>query len=246
MSENGNETWIEKIQKLLNQAEGTDNPDEAETFAEAAQRLMLKHSIDEAALAAYRGDQRREEVIKVKMTFTGTMASANTKLAHCVALGLGLKSVQSRDWQVKSTVHVYIVGFETDARMAEVLIASLMIQANRAAAKRMDPYMARQQRFKWKRSFVMGFGEEVCRRLDAMRKSVVKEATDADADGRLLPALMDREQQLTSEFNLLFPNLRYTRSRSSQDWGGYGAGGQAGRDADINQPRIGSRKALGR
>ena len=48
-----NDSMIEKIQKLLNHAEGTDNEAEQVAFIEKAQLLMQQYAIDQETVKAY-------------------------------------------------------------------------------------------------------------------------------------------------------------------------------------------------
>lgn len=68
------EKILDRVQKLLNQANGTDNEAERETFFEKASALMLEHQINESMLAMRAGQTapKRREPIFEDMEFIST------------------------------------------------------------------------------------------------------------------------------------------------------------------------------
>jgi hypothetical protein len=241
------ERWIDKIQALLAKAEGTDNEAEAETFTAGAMNLMIKHAVEEAELQG-RCQSPMDKIVKRRIHFGGIFARSYRDLMAGVGRALGFKTVFHNTYG-KSGLEATWVGFESELDDGEVLLTSLQIQIARLMPKAVKEYeeergwpMAKQEKYVWRRSFIEMFDLVVCRRLQETRKRVIDEH---DKDGSLLPVLANRETLVEQEYAQMFPNLRAARTSSRQyHSGGGGAGGNAGRAADIGTPQVANRKAI--
>lgn len=235
-----------RIGNLLKKAEGTDNDHEAEAFFAKAYALMVEHEISEmqARLAAG-GNVKPDEIIRHQWHFSGTMSSALASMATNIGYGLGFMPLIRKD---RSNMYLTWYGFETDIKDAIVLFNSLQIQGARLqrvalqAEIRRRGGMDRQSQFKFKRSFLEGFGQRVAARIKESRT----QAYEAAEGGSLLPALIDKNKQVVRHVETIFPNMKFSR-RSSQhnDFSGRSAGRSAGDKADIGQRQMANRKALG-
>jgi len=173
---------IELISQLLNKAEST-TPEEAEALTEHAERLMVKYAIDQAVIDERRSKQggASEEIIEVRIEFTGAYRGEMLNLAANVVYGLGvLRCMQNTRGKSFS---FWIIGFESDVEQAKVLITSLQVQsavAVRAWWKgQKDIYTHRTSydQEKARRSFVHGFGTGAGARISASRQQAVQEAS---------------------------------------------------------------------
>ncbi|CAM5363643.1 hypothetical protein SBADM41S_08730 [Streptomyces badius] len=114
-----------RIRALLAKAEATGFPEEAEALSAKA-KLMARHSVDEALLAAGRPSPETPGACRIgveppyeqaKAVLLDAVAAAN----HCRGLEpLGFSTV---------------VGFETDLEAVELLYTSLLVQATTAMTK---------------------------------------------------------------------------------------------------------------
>lgn len=240
--------FIDQIMKILAKAEGTDNPDEAETFFAAATRLMEKHSINDAMLQAA-GKAQQDEIGFITIEFGSTYWAAWKSSSAAIGFAFGFKCLVMQNSKNGS---MRWFGWKRDLANAELIWASLLIQAERASRNFLESYQSpsylstsekREDRFKAKRSFITGFGTQVARRIEEQRKLTKNEAVESDGSGDLLPVLVSREKQLDDYFDEI-PTQALRRTRLSHNSRGYGAGMDAGDRADIGNKRVSGQKAL--
>jgi hypothetical protein len=244
VSETGTNRWIDKVQKLLNLAEDKGaSPEEAEAFAAKAEELMIRHAID-AAMLQELGGKKTDVIVQKRIGFGGIFSTADRSLANRVGEAFGFKVLQSK----AGPKHYAIwVGFESETRDAEILVASLLIQSRRALEPQATMWRARgcdkQELYVLRRSFIDAFGSAAAKRVAESRRQITAEV--ADKDNRLLPVLASREQLVQAEYEAMFPNVRPGRAVSRRySYAGAVAGAEAGAKADINSKKLGVRKQL--
>jgi hypothetical protein len=224
---------LARVRKLLAVAEHPNTPpEEADNAARAAERLIVKHAIDEALLEAAAHTKTRPETRT--MIVEAPYASAKTSLAGAVASAHGVRAIVTRGAE---GVRVIFVGFPADLAVVDLLYTSLLLQATTSV--RRQPQRDRA----FRRAFLIGFAAQVGERLRETRRQVVanvgKESTAI--------ALRDRQQDVEDAVRARFPHLRTTRTTVS-DRGGLLAGRRSGANADLaSGARIaGSRTAINR
>lgn len=122
---------LERIAKLLNQAENAGTEAEAAVFMAKAQTLATTYSVDLARARHITIDKQKT----VPVQRTVTIGTAGTRgLRTLVDLYLGIASAND----IKCTIahnatRVYAVGFAEDLDVAEALYASLLTQQAKAA-----------------------------------------------------------------------------------------------------------------
>lgn len=165
-----------KIAGLLAQAEGTDNPLEAEAFQRQAEKLMAKYSIDQAVIDAKKAQGDREQIVTRKIFTTGGMAAAQQSLIHSVAMANGLQCFYSATGGKAREAWVYIVGFQSDVDMLHDMCTSLLVQADHALKSwvKANPWVRQQPSGGWldKKQFVRSFGAGVAERFMKNRREV--------------------------------------------------------------------------
>ncbi len=242
------ETWLDKIQKLLAKAERTDSQEEAEAFSAKAQELMLRHAIDQATLEAFTGTKRQDKVIEITIPHKGIFRSAQRYMTSRIGKAFGFKTLQLK---LGNTDYAYWIGFESDVRDAEVIAASLLIQAHNAMTRKAEEWKQwgydKQELYVARRSFLQTFGETVGKRIAETRKRVEAEVAAEVGENKLLPVLVSRDEQINVTFQAMYPDVKKGR-RSSQrfDFGAGRAGRDAGSRADIGSPAVAPRKAVSR
>lgn len=244
-----------KIAALLAKAEDASlSQAEAEAFSRKAEELMIRWGVDEAVLAAVRtnGKTTVEPIVRYEFGDMGsTMQPANVRLVWLIAQGLGLRSYVHHHGNVQT---VFVVGFESDVHRAQLLVASLRLQATTALGlwwRGKDPadprivdrkfWMNRGDQTAARRQFVISFGVAVKNRLEAMRITVVAEkGTGAEL------AVRDRGSLVDAWMDENVGKLRSGRAiRGSYD--GAAAGRAAGGRASLDSPAVrGGRKSVGR
>jgi hypothetical protein len=232
----------DKIAKLLRQAEGTDNEDEARTFTAHAAALMVRHGIDQARVEALMApdDARREEIRTVAIKMTGSYRVALRRLAFSVVSGLGTCRefyVSHRNYDV-----FYVVGHASDVDAAMVLITSIGMQSSDALKRWWADerwwYDTPNERFRARRQFLISFGEGVRDRLMIQRRGTEAEAELAEPGTAL--AIVSRAAHLDVHMADRHPDIRKVRSRMVGDGNARDAGRRAGRLARVNEAEVGS------
>ncbi|GAC56568.1 hypothetical protein GOHSU_08_00960 [Gordonia hirsuta DSM 44140 = NBRC 16056] len=118
---------LTRIGGLLRQAEGTDNPHEAEAFLAAAQRLATASSIDLAVARSHDPALRtRSTPISRKVTI-GPAGKRGLRTYVQLFVHIGRANDLTCDVASNST-YVIAYGFESDLDTVEALYASLVVQ----------------------------------------------------------------------------------------------------------------------
>jgi len=141
------EKIINRVRKLLAQAEGTDNEHEAATFMAAAMATMERHALDEALVRAGAGEAPPEIttwqwVVQGHSDHNLAWATAAWNVAHA----LGCEGVMTRSsgddyaqlFGIKNqneTLTLHLFGTASAIEHSQLLIASLSLQWEAAAKK---------------------------------------------------------------------------------------------------------------
>jgi hypothetical protein len=228
---------LEKIRALLDKAESTAYPEEAEALTIKAIELMEKYRIDEAMIADARPAQDRGKIIAVRIKVgAGPYVNARIDLANQIAMAQSVKLVIYTGYNGKS---IELNGYETDVAMTEMLYTSLLVQATRALAspevKASKPGYVHGTAFS--RSFLISFAHRIGQRLREANKTVA--ANHDTGDGRSVAlVLADRQADVEADVLRRHGKLRSARpaARSSSQEGGW-AGRDAADRADLSTNR---------
>jgi hypothetical protein len=243
---------LARIAALLRQAEGTENPHEADAFMGAAQRLATAASID---LAVARSHAAKRSPAQAPTQRTVTIGTAGTRglrtYAQLFVLIAAANDVRC-DIATNSTF-LYAYGFTEDIDATHALYASLVVQMVRAS----DTYLASGAHrptptITARLNFQLAFGVRVGQRLAEAREQAKQEVTKdrSRAPGTAI-ALRDKEVELRDHYRSA-SRARGTWRASSASAGcssaARRAGDRAGRRARLgNSPELsGARSALDR
>ncbi len=171
---------VDRVGKLLAQAEGTDNEHEAAAFVERAQQLATTYAVDlERARARQherRGGRDSEPLVQEKIAVGERGRRGNR---HRVLLYVAV--ARPNDVLV-NVAHdsTYVLGFghRSDLDVVERLWASLAVQMTAAAQRRLDRGQHRQDgvaALTWRLSFYDGYVQVVAERLAHARASAVRQ-----------------------------------------------------------------------
>jgi hypothetical protein len=208
---------LARVRKLLAVAEHPATPaGEADNAAQAAERLILKHAIDEALLDA-KSDHRSKPELRT-IDIDAPYVSAKLVLLANVA-GAHNVEVVSRE----GSASAFMVGFPSDLEAVELLYTSLLLQAAGAMLRQRNTGRA------FRRAFLIGFASEVGRRLAEMRAEVVAETGGTTTE----IALRGRQDEVEAAMHEHFPRLG-TKKTSISDGGGLIAGQQSGATANLS------------
>ncbi|AKS31815.1 DUF2786 domain-containing protein [Mycolicibacterium goodii] len=232
---------LARIAALLRQAEGTDNPHEAEAFMAAAQRLATATSID-LALARAHSDKRTRAQMPVQRTIT--IGQAGTKgLRTYVHLFVLIAQANDVKCDVASnSTFVYAYGFAEDIDTTHALYTSLVMQMVRASeayiasgAHRPTPTITARLNFQ------LAFGARVGQRLAAARDEARQEADESDRPGTAL-ALRDKDIELKSFYRQASQARGTWRATSAS--AGYSSAARRAGDRAGRRARLGPTEEL--
>ncbi|GAB3409202.1 DUF2786 domain-containing protein [Flindersiella endophytica] len=206
------EKVLARIRALLAKAESTDFPEEAEALSSKAQELMAKFSLDRTLVdASVEGSPAGAQPLARRIWLDAPYVSAKIHLVSAVATANRCRTVFTPDFGFTT-----ILGDEVDLRLVELLATSLLLQANRAML-RAGRGQSRIRSFR--QSFLIAYATRVGERLHEAAAATEREA-DAAANGRLLPALAKRGEQVEALVQDLFPRLtnRDVRVSNREGW----------------------------
>ncbi len=207
---------LARVRGLLAKAESTQFPEEAEALSAKAQELMSRYAFEQAVVEAV--EDRPQDAAARRLWLTGPYQGPKAQLVDAVATANRCRAVFYARLGC-----VAVVGHETDLDIAELLAASLHVQAGRAMAH--APSRSRAYRH----SFLVAYAHRIRQRLDP--------ATRADStDTRLVPVLTARKLAVDVKFAALFPGIRVRRS-SVSNAPGWTAGLAAADQADLHPHR---------
>lgn len=230
------------IRGLLTKAEASEFPEEAEAFFAKASELIARYAIDEAMIWAAQDTSVRSVPQEIQLVVEAPYVSQKGVLIGAVAHAHGCQTVAmaSTDHAGKAIRVISVVGFASDLKWVETLVTSLLLQLGRALLHGQPAGLTASRSAAWRRSFIIGFSEEVSERLTADRVSV------ANDESSTALVLIDREAQVNSELRRRYPRVRTTWVSSGSSSHGRDAGRAAGRDAALTKDSLGGRRSLPR
>jgi hypothetical protein len=246
------------IRSLLAKAEATDYPEEAEAFFAKASELISRWAIDEAMVWAGADRAGREQPDELQLVVHSPYLPQKAVLIGSVARAHGCRAVRLVGGPGNRSEVISVIGFPSELRWVETLATSLLVQLTSAMLSRCPKGMSASQSASWRRSFIIGFAEEVGTRLERDRDTAADEKdTDRrrgdDLDGAPAAArsasvamvLASRADEVDQDFRRRHPYVRSSWASSGRSATGRRAGQQAGREASLTRNGIGARRSLG-
>ncbi len=244
------------VRALLAKAEASEYPEEAEAFFAKASELIARFAIDEALVWA--GSAERDQPDEVRLVIHAPYLAQKAVLVHAVAVAHGCQSVRLLSGPGHRSEVISVVGFPGDLRWVETLVTSLLVQLTSSMLARCPEGLTSSGSAGWRRSFIMGFAEEVSARLRADRdaaagaagaagSSVAGEGGAADA-GRgpsVALVLAERSGEVRDEFRRRYPSVRSAWASRGSSAEGRRAGRRAGKEASLGRDAVGGRRGLG-
>ncbi|MFW0786100.1 DUF2786 domain-containing protein [Gordonia sp. CPCC 206044] len=198
---------LTRIAALLRQAEGTDNPHEAETFMQAAQRLATTASIDLAVARAHDPAAQARTTPLSRQIAIGEAGKRGLKTYVQLFVAIARANDVTVDVAGNSTF-VLAYGFEADIDTCEALYTSLVVQMVAASdgylrsgaykGEQFSRVVTRGSGWRARRvvetkplspitarlNFQSAFAERIGTRLGEARAQARAQALDADAENR--------------------------------------------------------------
>jgi len=243
------ERLLDKIGKLLAQAEGTDNEHEAEAFVTRAQELATAYAVD-LELARARQAARRLKAIEETFEQRKLTIGAKGKRGNKQLVFLYLAVAQTNDVIVNvATDSTFVIGFgyPADLDVVEQLWASLATQMASAGARRLrQGEHGSIHATSWRLSFYEGWVHAVQTRLATARERALQQPTQTGTTGALV--LRDKVERVKafhdqeSEARGTWRGGRGDRRVHGSAWR---AGEQDGRNARLGEPEVEQRRQIG-
>lgn len=231
-------TKLEKIRALLDKAESTANlfPAEAEALTNKAIELMERYRIDEAMIADSKPPQDRGKIIEKRiLAGAGPYVNARVRLATLIGEAHSVRTLMNTEYRGRV---LYLIGYETDVELTEMLYTSLLVQATSALnspdVKASKPGYVHGTAFG--RSFLIAFADVIGNRL----REATRTAAEAQAGtGRSVAlVLADRTTDVDDDVLRRYGKLRVARPMTAgSSFEGTLAGVRAGNDADLGTNR---------
>lgn len=241
------EQKLEVIRKLLAKAERAATPEEADAYNVKAAEMMARHGVDAAMVAARPNGGSRDEVGSIRLSMTDPYSTEKAQLAYGVARAMGCQLVQHVGHGRSRVDAVTVMGFRSDLQRVELTFTSLLLQATRSVVRQRPPEWSRESPAAFRRTYLVGFTNEVHRRLVAAERGAVEQHDATAHTGAPSAALVvaDRRAIVDRAYGQQYGHLKAGRRRQLSG-SGYRAGTEAGRRADVGQRRVGDhRRALG-
>lgn len=230
---------LERVRRMLAQAESTPYEAEAETFTAAAQSLMTRHSLDIAMLSAST-DPHTDEAMPTRVWVERPYEKEKVQLLQVVADANRCRTV----WSV-GFGFVTVVGHAADLAAVETIFTSLLLQATRAmlGAGSQVTHSGTSRTRRFRSSFLTAYAVRIGARLrEAVRtetRSVIDETAFAPSAGdggtsRALARVLDeRSAHVHALVDRLFPTVVHKQSRMTTDAQGWAAGQRAADSASL-------------
>lgn len=235
------------IRGLLAKAEATEFPEEAEAFFDKASELIARYAVDEALLWAT-DTTARESPTELRLVVHAPYLGQKAVLVGRVAAAHGCRAIRFGSGSARDGEVMAIVGFPSDLRWVETLVTSLLVQLTAAMLAACPQGLGSARSAGWRRSFIIGFADEVGSRLQvdrevAARDADVRSAARRERDSVAL-VLVERSEVVRDEFRRRFPSVQTSRTSSGSSRAGHVAGRSAGRDAALSRHSVGVRRSL--
>ena len=233
------ESLVQRVRKLLDKAERTDNPHESEAFARKAAELVAQHRIDPEHLSSAPGAPRDELRIVELNLGRGAYTRGRLALLTAVAEPHDVKVVFRAT--PEGTI-AYAAGHSTDLDVVEVMYHSLHQQASSQMASIRKGTGAATQRFR--RSFLFGFADRLGEIVADSRRRVESSVAASEATGTTV-ALRERTERVDEFVVSEWGRVRSAARPSPVQPTGYSSGVAAAERADVGRSRLRARRAIG-
>ncbi|QGG94721.1 DUF2786 domain-containing protein [Actinomarinicola tropica] len=238
------DTVLRRIRGLLDQAERTSFPSEAEAFAAKAAEMMARHHVDVAMLERTRRE-RGGGVVEVDVELgRGQYVRARLELLGQVAEAYDCRVLTSSAPRGRVG---HVIGHAADVEQTELMYTSLLVQATRAAAA--EPVPRGHAGVTFRRGFLLGFAARVGERLAAQAARAARHAEQEHADGdptapSVALVLADRRQSVDDWVADRYRHLRRLDRAAPVSTHAVERGTRAGDRADLGGRAVDGGRAM--
>jgi hypothetical protein len=205
---------LAKVRALLAKAESTEFPKESEALSAKAQELISTYALDDLAAQADAGAGAPEQPLVVRrLWIEAPYVSAKSMLVDAVADANHCKCVLSEQLGFAT-----LVGRPLDVDAVELLVTSLLVQADRAMLHhRGQGGSARSRTTSFRRSFLISYAVRIGERL---HETAADSLATSARSGELVPVVAQVEQRVREATEQLFPHVveRSVRIGNAMGW----------------------------
>jgi len=221
---------IRKVEFLLERAQGSSYPAEAESCQRKAQELMTKYQLESSQLF---GVKRDETIIRRDVKMTGAYAIDRITLLNSIAR-------QNFCRVLRGSGYAVIYGYESDIELSLAMFRMLEVDMANQMTLALNEYRSlggKANAKSWKKSFMAGYANTISERLRDSKREYVDAST-----GIYALAVRDKEQMIASYFEGVSKSSGASRTLSSTS--GWSSGKSSADRADLGQTRISYTRAL--
>lgn len=228
---------IDKIKKLMALADKNSGATEAEmeTALAMAQALMMKHAIDEDAIA----DKPAPGVIEKKLD--GEFRPWMSALAMAAGALNMTKTLESK-WSGRNRTSFYFVGRPEGIEASELLFQQLIKEVNRLFKLNMGVKLglSMDDRRVYRENFKFGCAvriyNRVQRMLEELRNDNLKAIEKTGSTALVVSSTMDqRLGEINDWVAVKYPKIKKGKESRKKNNLGYGSGWKAGEEAKIRE-----------
>jgi hypothetical protein len=255
----GGDRRLATIRGLLAKAEATEFAEEAEAFFAKASELISRWAIDEAMIWAGAEASGREQPDELQLVVHTPYLPQKAVLIGAVAQANNCRAVRLVGGSGARSEIVSIIGFPTDLRWVETLVTSLLVQLTSAMLEKCPKGSSASATASWRRSFIIGYAEEVGARLEMDRATAAaRSGADAAASNRergdsapepsapsVALVMASRHAEVDDDFRRRHPHVRSSWASSGRSAAGRDAGRRSGREASLSRHGLRGRRSLG-
>lgn len=229
---------LRRIRGLLDQAESTKYPSEAETFSAKAAELMARHHIDTAMVDRSRRGRHGPDIVEIDVELgRGQYVRARLELLGAVSRAFDCRLLTSSRPDGRMG---HVIGHRPDTEQVALLYTSLLVQATRAATH--EPVPRGHRGVTFRRGFLLGFAERVGERLMEQVRAAAESTPDV-GDASVAVVLADRNAAVDSWVADQYGRLGRLGAAAPVSAAGVDRGTAAGNRADlggraVDSPRV--------
>ena len=222
-----------RVRQMLAKAESTTFEAEAQAFTAAAQKLMARHSIDQAMLTAADPAQRSGGPTGRRVWLATPYVKEKVLLLGAVARANRVQTV----WSSTDDM-VTLLGYDVDLEAVDTLFTSLLLQATQAMhaegkrVTRGGSSRTRSFRASFLAAYAVRIGERLAAAVDAETEAA---ATDyrTSSGAELVPVLSARTEEVEDYAAQVFPHVVHKPVTTGRDREGWAKGRQAADQAQL-------------
>jgi len=208
---------LARVRALLAKAESTAYDEEAEALSAKAQELISRYSLERLLEEHEPGEHEGSRVAGRRIWLDAPYVLAKSQLVHEVA-----DANRCRALVTEELGFCLVIGPPADLDAVELLVTSLLVQANTAMLRHgrsIDAGGASRTR-SFRQSFLVAYAVRIGDRLRSAAASAVRQSGE---EARLLPVLHDQRTRVDEAFTAMAPNV-VTKSVSATNNSGWAAG----------------------